>query len=133
MIRTMSDETKYDGKYDNEKINIYRCTRGHATVTVDVDEGTTPFMMGCPHKEKDSKHPCCADAQSSFYPQKERAVAALIKYGNPTHEWYKPTEEEVRSRYGDREIHVLAGMLDHVKRGGLDLRERTDKPGVKHK
>ncbi len=109
-----------------DKVNLYRCSAGHATVTIDVDEGVTPFMMGCAHKG------CDLDSQSAFYPQGVRTLMVLEKFGQPTHEWYKPTPEQLYMQYS-HDVHILANMIDHVKRGGLDLRTRTDKPGVKHK
>lgn len=52
-------------------------------VTVDIDEGVTPFMEIC---EK-----CKGDMHSSFY----RCPQNLI----PTHEWYKPTLEQLKKNY----------------------------------
>lgn len=90
------------------RINVYTCPRGHLTVTVDRDEGTTPFMMSC----SEGGHPCLQPAQSSLY----RVDQALA----PTHEWYKPTLKEAKRK--DRRAR---GTLDHVQRGGLLLRRIT--------
>lgn len=60
--------------------NIYRCPRGHETVTVDLDEGTTPFMIGC-RSDADGQR-CDLDAHSSFY----QGYAGQT----PTHGWYRP-------------------------------------------
>ena len=38
----------------------------------------------------------------------------------PTHEWYKPTMEELKKLYKG---NVLTGMVEHVEMGGLDLRK----------
>jgi len=81
------------------KKNIYTCSKcRHQMVTVDRDDGTTPFMTSCPI--------CKSPAQSSFYNVDQKL--------QPTHEWYKPTEEETKK--------LKAGTLEHVNMGGLLLR-----------
>jgi len=40
------------------KINVYTCPKGHKTVTIDTDEGTTPMMLMCRQKDDDGKHNC---------------------------------------------------------------------------
>ena len=101
------------------RLNGYVCQRTpepgkgrHVTVTVDVADGVTPFMIGCPA--------CNADAHSMFYPTK----------GNPpplsaaTYEWYKPDADEVA------QLHPAEAT--HVKQGGLLMRPRTEAPPVFH-
>jgi len=90
------------------KINVYTCQScSHQLVTIDLEEGTTPFMVRC--------ELCKGDAYSSFYKVPEGLI--------PTHEWYKPTLKELKKLYGNKP-NVLAGMKEHVKMGGLDLRKK---------
>lgn len=109
--------------------NVYRCKYGCNTVTVDVAEGVTPFMIKCKAKARPDRPlvpeltgpdgECTGSAQSCFYPKAPRPA----HIPSPTHEWYKPTD--------------LAGLSDgeieHVNRGGLLLRERTGTEPVYHK
>lgn len=87
------------------KINTYTCPHGHVTVTKDIDDGVTPFMLRCRQKADNGKHNCTEFAQSSFY----RADQSLT----PEYEWYKPTSLKGLS----------PAMKEHVKMGGLDIRE----------
>ena len=131
------------------RVNVYVCRKcGDHTVTVDVDEGVTPFMIGC-HAKESTVHPaesgdkkfadllerdlairiksknmlkrvCDGMAESSFYPRGPRP--AWI--GEPKWEWYKPTVEEL--------AQMSRSALEHVGKGGLLLRARTDKPPMMH-
>lgn len=97
----------------NWKLNVYICTKKHPTTTVDVDEGTTPFMIGC-------KMPGCDEmAKSCFYP-KERPVPIHIPV--PMWEFYKPDIKKVKPI-----------ERNHVEQGGLLLRKRTHAKPVCHK
>jgi hypothetical protein len=102
----MSDK---DGKSLVGKLNIYTCEkcRGHI-VTVDRDEGTTPFMVGCRATEG-----CSGMMESSFYRVWDQRMA-------PQFEWYRPDATEVAT------LKLVA--RDHVQRGGLLLRA-LDKAG----
>lgn len=114
------------------RINVYKCRDCSRLITsVDVDEGTTPFMIGCVFCEKGM-------AYSSFYP-KERPVPARID--SPHIEFFKPTSDSdiishlefcgVKS--GDELFEsCLDGTRDHVKNGGLIYRKRTDAEPVCH-
>ena len=85
--------------------NIYRCPRGHETITIDLDEGTTPFMIGCRYDG------CDLDAHSSFYRVDMRGRV-------PTHAWYKPPWwHRLWLRFRE------PATYDHVRRGGLLLTE----------
>lgn len=88
------------------QVNVYTCgmCRGE-TVTVDVDNGVTPFMLRCRATEG-----CVGDATSSFY--RPRAGHA-----EPAWEWYKPSASEVAK--------LSPGMRAHVEMGGLEIRKRT--------
>lgn len=91
------------------RVNGYGCQNRqcrHVMVTVDVDDGVTPFMVGCPK--------CGASAHSFFYPTQGCPPAETA-----THEWYAPDEEERRE--------LNAAELDHVERGGLLLRRKGEK------
>lgn len=101
------------------KLNVYICPAGHQTVTVDRDEGTTPFMTGC------TMLGCEQTATSHFY-----RVPQTLK---ATHEWFAPTPEELevfcksaverlRPKWGPAADGVADNIRDHVTRGGLLLR-----------
>ena len=94
------------------RVNVYVCPENHASITVDVDEGVTPFITKC-------LRPGCEQAtQSRCYPT-ERPIPDFIP--EPSHEWFKPKLEDCADY--DR---------DHVSRGGLILRPRTDKLPLLH-
>lgn len=76
--------------------NIYQCPNGHILITIDTDEGTTPFMTMCPS--------CGERSTSRVY----RVPQDLI----PTHEWYKAKIKKNMSEW----------TKDHIERGGLILR-----------
>lgn len=50
------------------RMNVYTCRlcRGY-TVTIDRDEGTTPFLIGCRASGREGD--CKGQAESAFYPQ----------------------------------------------------------------
>jgi len=87
------------------KINTYTCPKGHITVTVDVDEGTTPMTMRCRQRDDDGKHNCTEFASSAWY----RCDQGLT----PEYEWFKPASLKGYSRE----------MKEHLKMGGLELRK----------
>lgn len=96
------------------KINAYICPKLHATITVNSDGGTTPMFITCPS--------CGENATSRMY-----NVDQTLE---PSQEWFKPTEKEVKQQvdqYKDKvEYHILKAieynMKEHVKKGGLLLR-----------
>jgi hypothetical protein len=90
--------------YEGKK-NVYVCPKGHKTVTVDKDYGTTPFMMRCRQRDDDGKHNCTEMSKSSFY-QVDQAL-------EPEYEWYKPSELN----------GLNSAEREHVKMGGLMLRK----------
>jgi len=82
-----------------DKINVYKCTFGHEMITKDIDEGVTPMYLTCDK--------CGGYSRSSFY-----NVDQSLKH---THEWYKPTKDEIKKLdYNSKE---------HVKNGGLLLKK----------
>lgn len=91
------------------RLNKYTCKScGGSIITVDRDEGVTPFMLGCRADPK-----CKGDMYSSFY----REV-----HGEPTFEWRKPTLTEFRKS--------SRAMQQHFEDGGLDIHpiKTTTKP-----
>jgi hypothetical protein len=95
------------------KENVYTCSRcGGFTVTVDVAEGVTPFMIGCRASGKSGD--CSGDAYSAFYPKKPWPVHVPT---TPAWEWYRPGRGEVR--------RLDRASREHVKNGGLLLRKRS--------
>jgi hypothetical protein len=96
------------------KTNVYVCDLNHRTVTIDRVEGVTPFIIACPVCKKY----LCKDhqfAQSMMY----RVSQALI----PTHEFYKPTAEELEKLKAEYSTHAYYNLRQHVDQGGLLLRE----------
>lgn len=79
------------------RINVYTCPHGHKTVTINRDQGTTPFLIRCPDLTCDDM------AQSCMY-QCDQTL-------KPQFEWYRPSEAEQQS--------LEPEVLEHVQRGGL--------------
>lgn len=82
--------------------NEYACAAGHVTVTVDRDDGVTPFTIACPKCDAPGTR-----AQSRFY--------RVDQSQEPEYEWYRPESWELRGE--SRELR------QHVKSGGLVLRK----------
>lgn len=87
-------------------VNAYLCGSGHATWTRNADDGTTPFIIRCPAD-------CGREAKSRFYRVQQNDVPV-------SHEWYRPADLSGLS----------VGKRDHVRRGGLLLRQVAPIPGV---
>lgn len=84
----------------SERLNRYTCQSCHGSIiTVDRDEGVTPFMVLCR-----AKPGCKGHMYSSFY----KGVQ-----GEPTFEWRKPTPAEYAA--------YPEVMRQHVDQGGLDI------------
>lgn len=90
---------------NKNKKNVYVCqTCRKKIVTIDIDEGVTPFMIDC----KATKE-CNGTMYSSFY-----SVDQLLE---PEFEWYKPTSfDHYPEEYREN-------MIKHVEDGGLDIRK----------
>lgn len=85
-------------------LNIYTCRLcGGHIVTIDKDEGSTPFQLACRATEG-----CNGPMQSSMYRVFDQGM-------RPSHEWYKPDQHECE--------HLSDGERQHVGMGGLLLRE----------
>lgn len=93
-------------------INGWRCPAGHVTCAVHVDEGVTPMFLACRTEGCDER------ATSMMYP-----ALVLGEDGQPAPivwEWYRPTAKQAR-----RMDRKAPGMAEHVRRGGLAIRERV--------
>lgn len=108
--------------------NCYVCNVCHGlTVTVDVDEGVTPMFIRCKRidsqytEERVIRKQCNGTARSGLYPKAPRPSTIPA----PKFEWYNPTTTELSKL--DEETQ------DYVLKGGLLLRERTDREPVYHK
>lgn len=96
-----------------DRENVYVCEKcGRYTVTVDVDEGVTPFLLGC--RAAGSEGVCKGLAQSQFYPKGPRPPHIPA----PAWEWYKPDAAELERSTPD--------MREHAEKGGLFLRKRGE-------
>ena len=83
--------------------NIYTCAKcGGKIVTIDRDNGTTPFMILCR-----ASLDCNGMMQSSLY--------HCPPSSTPTHEWYRPKRKEIRGLYPE--------VMEHIRKGGLLLRK----------
>lgn len=91
------------------KKNLYVCDtcEGHI-VTVDVDEGVTPFMMNC----QGADGLLCKEACKGYMRSAMYRVPQDIK---PSHEWYYP--QDLRE--------VKPNLMDHVTNGGLLFRKAS--------
>lgn len=86
------------------KKNAYSCSGcGNLIITIDLDEGVTPFSISC--LETGTK--CKAPMFSAMY-QVDQTL-------RPTHQWYKPSKQETS--------FMSLGMQEHIKMGGLALRK----------
>lgn len=129
------------------RVNVYSCEFGCIMVTVDVDEGVTPFLIGCRVRSRPDRplNPkltkpngeCAGIAQSSFYPD-----GPLPKrFGEPQWEWFAPTENDIDAEvvrclsvWADQNpAHLKLEIRQHMRQGGLLLRPRTNREPVYHK
>lgn len=90
------------------QINAYECTVcGRRTVTVNRDDGVTPFIIMCRQGFPDT---CGEEARSLCYNVPQNLL--------PSHEWFRPDEKmvETMEKRGD------TAAVEHVRNGGLHLR-----------
>lgn len=97
---------------DFGKTNVYVCSESHRTVTIDRAEGVTPFLIKCPSCEEKGID---TEASSCMY----RVSQALVA----THEFYKPTEQEMKTFQADCAPQVYESIAEHVSKGGLLFRK----------
>ena len=122
-----------------ERINLYLCEYGCHNITVDVDEGVTPFMIGCEFRGREDRHlnplkskngKCIGLAKSSFYP---KVLPSGVPYPIPEYEWYKPKKLHGDVFFSGDDVLKLDSLeLDHVKQGGLLMRKRTNSLPILH-
>lgn len=94
------------------KENVYICdTCRKPTVTVDIHEGATPFLLGC--RASGDVGDCPGMAVSEMYPH---PLIIAETYGPPEWEWFRPEGQEL--------ARLDENMRYHVMLGGLDLRKR---------
>lgn len=105
---------QHSAKTPHHSLNGYLCdTCRVPTMTIDVHVGVAPFTLRC------RATPGCAGlGRSAMYP----AQVPPVIYGEPKFEWARPSREDFELL--DDEVK------DHVMRGGLVLRARTDLPGA---
>ena len=99
-----------------EKRNAYFCKSCRkVTITVDIDEGVTPMFIRCPH--------CLMGMAGSFMYHLPGCMAVEVVNGKifplpADFEWYKP---------GTIQFAMLSKEeKDHVNKGGLLMRKRTN-------
>jgi hypothetical protein len=94
------------------RTNMYVCDSGHQTVTIDRAEGTTPYLIVCPACEAKGKQ--------------ETAVSMMYKVSQalvPSHEFYKPTEQELADMKAELAPNMFEDLAGHVANGGLLFRK----------
>src|SRR5574343_971923 len=99
-----------------ERRNAYFCKNCRkVTITVDVDEGVTPMFIKCPF---------CGEMANSFMYQIPGCMRFDFSKGigilPADYEWYKPAKDDKIAKY----------EMEHVSRGGLLMRSRTNKPAI---
>jgi hypothetical protein len=91
----------------DRRVNGYHCPScGRTLIVTHLDEGVTPVFLACRKTAG-----CTGQSHSLGYPPSP--VPAYL--GEPTHEWYRPGQEQFDS--------LDPAMREHVERGGLMLRE----------
>jgi hypothetical protein len=118
-------EKEYNALNESNKhawgaVNFYLCPEGHITVTIDRDNGVTPFIIWCEHEDflasaakRGASRKCGREAQSAFYRVSESYASRA------THEFYRPTFEYYQN------IKSKA-LKEHIERGGLAFRKIGD-------
>ena len=98
------DDTKYDPRY---KYNIYVCSRRHAWLSCDVDQGVTPMFITCRQRS------CQRTAGSQMYPDVQKITENPRAFPVDL-VWRKPTKDELRRARRDN-------FIDHYEKGGLAM------------
>lgn len=97
---------------------------GHKTVTIDIDDGVTPFTLRC------KTEGCAERATSAMY-------ADAVQGYKPEWEWWKPTDEEREKlisdfiatipkdadHYDERVAFANYTFNYHFNNGGLEIRK----------
>lgn len=96
------------------RINGWICDHcGLPTYAVHVDHGVTPMLLAC--RASGRLNDCPGMAVSMGYPA-PKPPADVVH--NTLWEWYRPAEIELAK--------MSTGMQDHVRNGGLAIREITE-------
>lgn len=104
------------------RINVYQCKNSHLTVTVDVDEGVTPFMISC-------KTPLCnSSANSSFYPKGPKPS----NIPDPQWEWALPTKEQVEEIIAKHPEASPDDIREYYDGSHLHLFPRSNREPIYH-
>ncbi len=119
------------------RINVYECEYGCQTVTVDVDHGVTPFMIGCkgrsvPERRIEAKYLneagyCIGTGKSHMYPK--GPMPPHIK--PPKWEWALPTLAEIDAIVAENPEYEGA-VRTYYDGSHLHLRPRTDREPLYH-
>lgn len=110
-----------------DRRNIWTCETCERSIHArDIDEGVTPFMLQC-----FATPDCDGEMYSRMYRVNDSWATIPI-----THEWWLPNENELEillegvrkelPAQGAPEkavLAVIAGVREHVERGGLAMRE----------
>lgn len=108
-------------KIRRSPFNAYYCDScGGYIVTEDIDEGVTPMFLACRvlGDPSDPANTCKGQSRSMMYPKRpwpEKDGNGTPIPTEPAWEWFRP--ENLNG--------LTSGMCDHVKRGGLILRQRS--------
>lgn len=101
------------GKHQERgRYNVWECeVCGADFLAYDRHPGTTPFAVA--HDRFDPAADCEGITTSTFYAE-GRARQALGAKGGPSHEWYRPSADELRT--------LGKHAAEHVHQGGLLVR-----------
>ena len=91
-------------------VNVYACPYGHETVTRNMDEGVTPYMIGCPTCKAAGTPP---NEKGFRWPMAESSFYRVDQFLAHSHEWYRP----------ESTAGLNQDTAEHVRNGGLLLRE----------
>jgi hypothetical protein len=103
-----------------ERRNAYFCKECRkVTITVDIDNGVTPMFIKC--------HYCYGAMANSFMYNLPGCLRYDFSNGKIAElpadlEWYKPSSEEYEK--------LSPHEKEHIDKGGLIYRLRTDKPAI---
>lgn len=115
MLKTINlNSMEYKGM-----INIYKCSEGHETITMNRDDGATPFIICCPECKRKG-----IEGKNSVYKYNEARSQMYAVPPNlvPQYFWISPTDKEIdlylsRIENPDKRKNTRA----HIEAGGLVL------------
>lgn len=93
------------------KKNRYVCdTCGRSIITINRDEGTTPFQI------------CCCESGTQCPGGMSSALCRLADDPKPTHQWIRPTEAQIGKQCRDLGFdHIPVSFSNFYGQGGLML------------